>query len=246
MSCPPPCWLSNSSPAPPSPPGRRLPGPDRRSAWQPLGFVQRAHGQRPGQTSASAICGQKGLQRTRQCAQGAIKTVVFAGHTDVVPTGPLAQWGSDPFTPTQRDGKLYGRGASDMKTSIAAFVVAVEEFLAAHPNAPAGHRLAADQRRGRPGRRWHRGGLRRLLARGERLDYCIVGEPTSVKRTGDMIKNGRRGTISGKLTVQGHSGPHCLPAPGAQPHPPGGARAGRTGAIEWDAATPSSRPPAGR
>ena len=144
-------------------------------------------------------------------AQGAIKTVVFAGHTDVVPTGPLAQWGSDPFVPTLRDGKLYGRGASDMKTSIAAFVVAVEEFLA-HTPAPLldiAFLLTSDEEG--PSVDGTKVVVERLAARGERLDYCIVGEPTSVKRTGDMIKNGRRGTLSGKLTVRGIQGHIAYP-----------------------------------
>ncbi|MBU3735344.1 MAG: succinyl-diaminopimelate desuccinylase [Methylobacterium sp.] len=143
--------------------------------------------------------------------------VVFAGHTDVVPTGPLDQWHSDPFTPTIRDGMLYGRGAADMKTSIAAFVVAVEEFLARHPD-PAGaigllitsdeEGVAVD------------GTVKvveALQARNETIDYCIVGEPTSNKRVGDMIKNGRRGSLSGRLTVKGIQGhiayPHLVKNP---------------------------------
>ena len=144
-------------------------------------------------------------------AQEAIKTVVFAGHTDVVPTGPVEQWGSAPFTPTQRDGRLYGRGASDMKTSIAAFVVAVEEFLAATP-APAidiAFLLTSDEEG--PSVDGTRIVVERLAARGERLDWCIVGEPTAVGSTGDMIKNGRRGTLSGKLTVKGVQGHIAYP-----------------------------------
>ena len=139
------------------------------------------------------------------------KLLVFAGHTDVVPTGPLDQWTSNPFVPSHRDGKLYGRGASDMKTSIAAFVVAVEEFLKANPN-PAlslAFLLTSDEEGPSVDGTvimcdW-------LTKRGEKLDYCIVGEPTSVEKTGDMIKNGRRGTMSGKLRVKGIQGHIAYP-----------------------------------
>lgn len=143
--------------------------------------------------------------------------ICFAGHTDVVPTGPVAKWDSDPFTPTVRNGMLYGRGAADMKGSIAAFVTATERFVAAHPQ--------------------HRGSIALLLtsdeegvavdgtvrvvealqARNERLDYCIVGEPTAVSKMGDTIKNGRRGSLSGVLTVKGIQGhiayPHLVKNP---------------------------------
>ncbi len=143
--------------------------------------------------------------------------VCFAGHTDVVPTGPVEKWHSDPFTPTVRDGMLYGRGASDMKGSLAAFVTSIEKFVAAHPD--------------------HHGSIALLLtsdeegiaidgtvrvvealqARGEKLDYCIVGEPTAVTKTGDTIKNGRRGSLSGTLTVKGVQGhiayPHLVKNP---------------------------------
>ena len=144
-------------------------------------------------------------------AQAAIKTVVFAGHTDVVPTGPLAQWTSDPFTPTERDGKLYGRGASDMKTSIAAFVVAVEQFLAARPDAPLNIALLLTSDEEGPAVDGTVVVCEQLKARGEKLDWCIVGEPTAVPRTGDMIKNGRRGTLSGRLTVHGIQGHIAYP-----------------------------------
>lgn len=138
-------------------------------------------------------------------------TLVFAGHTDVVPTGPLDTWHSDPFIPTQRDGKLYGRGASDMKTSLAAMVVACEDFVASHPQAPLNIAFLLTSDEEGPA---HDGTVvvcRELQKRGERLDYCIVGEPTSVERTGDMIKNGRRGTMSGKLTVKGIQGHIAYP-----------------------------------
>lgn len=137
--------------------------------------------------------------------------LVFAGHTDVVPTGPVAQWQSAPFTPTQRDGKLYGRGAADMKTSIAAFVVATEEFIASHPD----HRgsiafLITSDEEG-PATDGTVVVCNQLKERGEQLDYCIVGEPTSSAQLGDTIKNGRRGTMSGKLTVRGVQGHIAYP-----------------------------------
>ncbi|SOY46201.1 succinyl-diaminopimelate desuccinylase [Cupriavidus taiwanensis] len=141
------------------------------------------------------------LRRGTQGQDG--KLLVFAGHTDVVPTGPLEQWHSDPFAPTHRDGKLYGRGAADMKTSIAGFVVAVEEFVKAHPAhaGSIGFLITSDEEG--PA---HDGTIKvveALTARGERLDYCVIGEPTSVNALGDMVKNGRRGSLSGKLTVKG-------------------------------------------
>jgi succinyl-diaminopimelate desuccinylase len=150
--------------------------------------------------------------------RGKSKPVIcFAGHTDVVPTGPVDKWLSDPFTPTVRDGMLYGRGAADMKGSLAAFVTAIEKFVAEYPQ--------------------HQGSIALLLtsdeegiavdgtvrvvealqARGEIIDYCIVGEPTSVSKTGDTIKNGRRGSLSGALTVKGVQGhiayPHLVKNP---------------------------------
>ena len=149
--------------------------------------------------------------KTIATADPDLPVVVFAGHTDVVPTGPLTQWTSDPFTPTHRDGRLYGRGASDMKTSIAAFVVAVEEFLAQQPqpNIRIAMLLTSDEEG--PAVDGTVVVCRELAARGQKLDYCIVGEPTSVERTGDMIKNGRRGTMSGKLTVKGVQGHIAYP-----------------------------------
>jgi len=144
-------------------------------------------------------------------ASAAAKTLVFAGHTDVVPTGPLAQWDSAPFSPSHRDGKLFGRGASDMKTSLAAFVVAIEEFLAHTPNPALNIALLLTSDEEGPALDGTVVVCNTLKARGEVLDYCIVGEPTSVERTGDMIKNGRRGTMSGKLTVKGVQGHIAYP-----------------------------------
>ena len=139
------------------------------------------------------------------------KTLVFAGHTDVVPTGPVDQWTSHPFAPTHRDGKLYGRGACDMKTSIAAFVVAIEEFLKAVPEPGVSLALHITSDEEGPGVDGTVAVCNALAARGEVIDYCIVGEPTAVERCGDMIKNGRRGTMSGKLTVKGVQGHIAYP-----------------------------------
>jgi succinyl-diaminopimelate desuccinylase len=139
------------------------------------------------------------------------KTFVFAGHTDVVPTGPLDQWTSPPFAPTHTAGNLVGRGSSDMKTSIAAMVVAVEEFVAAQPDAPLNLAFLLTSDEEGPALDGTVKVCEQLTARGEVLDFCIVGEPTSVKRTGDMIKNGRRGTMSGKLTIKGIQGHIAYP-----------------------------------
>ncbi|MGE5650667.1 MAG: succinyl-diaminopimelate desuccinylase, partial [Bacillota bacterium] len=137
--------------------------------------------------------------------------VVFAGHTDVVPTGPLDQWHSDPFVPTRRDGKLYGRGAADMKTSIAAMVVAVEEFVGNHPDhkGSIGFLITSDEEG--PAIDGTVIVCDMLKARGEQLDYCIVGEPTSSDQLGDVIKNGRRGSLSGRLTIKGVQGHIAYP-----------------------------------
>lgn len=137
--------------------------------------------------------------------------LVFAGHTDVVPTGPVEQWRSDPFAPTRRDGKLYGRGAADMKTSIAAMVVAIEEFTTAHPDHRGSIALLITSDEEGPATDGTVVVCEMLKARGERLDYCIVGEPTSSRELGDMIKNGRRGTMSGRLTVKGIQGHIAYP-----------------------------------
>jgi succinyl-diaminopimelate desuccinylase len=146
----------------------------------------------------------------RSNAPGA-RTLVFAGHTDVVPTGPLDQWTSHPFTPVLRDGKLYGRGAADMKGSIAAMVIACEEFLATHPDPRVSIAFLLTSDEEGPAVDGTVRVCEALKARGERLDACVVGEPTAVTRTGDTIKNGRRGTMSGKLTVKGVQGHIAYP-----------------------------------
>jgi succinyl-diaminopimelate desuccinylase len=143
--------------------------------------------------------------------------VCFAGHTDVVPPGPLDRWQSPPFEPTIRDGLLYGRGAADMKTSLAAFVTAIEAYLAATPE-PAGSiaLLITSDEEGTAVDGTVKV-VETLRARGETLDFCIVGEPTSVTRLGDTIKNGRRGSLSGVLTVRGVQGHIAYPHLAANP-----------------------------
>src|SRR5262245_22745439 len=137
--------------------------------------------------------------------------VCFAGHTDVVPTGPLSEWHSDPFVPTIRDGRLYGRGAADMKSSIAAFVVAIEQFLKEKPGHSGSIALLLTSDEEGPAVDGTVRVVEALRKRGETIDYCIVGEPTSVDALGDMVKNGRRGSLSGKLSVKGIQGHVAYP-----------------------------------
>jgi succinyl-diaminopimelate desuccinylase len=137
--------------------------------------------------------------------------VVFAGHTDVVPTGPLERWNSDPFVPTIVDGKLYGRGAADMKSSIAAFATAAEEFVLAHADHQGSIAMLITSDEEGPATDGTVIVCDALKARGQTPDFCIVGEPTSVDRLGDTIKNGRRGSMSGKLKVQGKQGHIAYP-----------------------------------
>jgi succinyl-diaminopimelate desuccinylase len=143
--------------------------------------------------------------------------VCFAGHTDVVPTGPLSEWHSDPFVPTIRDGKLYGRGAADMKSSIACFVVAAEAFVKERPKHSGSIALLITSDEEGPAVDGTVKVVEALKKRGEGIDYCIVGEPSSVDWLGDTLKNGRRGSLSGKLTVRGVQGhvayPHLVKNP---------------------------------
>lgn len=156
------------------------------SRLQPLGFVCETLESGPADFRVTNLWAKRAASAANT-AQGAPKTIVFAGHTDVVPTGPVAQWTSAPFAPTHRDGKLYGRGSSDMKASLAAFVVAVEEFVAAQPSAPLNIAFLLTSDEEGPAVDGTVMVCRELQKRGEVLDYCIVGEPTSVQRTGDMI-----------------------------------------------------------
>src|SRR5438552_7639812 len=143
--------------------------------------------------------------------------VCFAGHTDVVPTGPLAEWHSDPFVPTVRGGKLYGRGAADMKSSIAAFVVAAERLVAERPRHTGSIALLLTSDEEGPALDGTVRVVEQLKARHETIDYCIVGEPSSVDTLGDTLKNGRRGSLSARLVVGGVQGhvayPHLVKNP---------------------------------
>lgn len=161
--------------------------------------------------------------------------LVFAGHTDVVPTGPLDRWQSPPFTPTVRDGKLYGRGAADMKTSLAAMVVAVEEFLAAHPQPSHAIAFLLTSDEEGPARDGTVKVCELLAARGQRLDWCIVGEPTSTAKLGDVIKNGRRGSLSGRLTVRGVQGHIAYPHLAKNPIHLAAPALAELAALTWDA-----------
>jgi succinyl-diaminopimelate desuccinylase len=161
-------------------------------------------------------------------------TLAFAAHTDVVPPGPLGQWTSDPFVPTHRGERLYGRGAADMKASIAAMVVAVEDFVQTH----AGHAgaigfLITSDEEG-PATDGTVRVVEMLKARGERLDLCIVGEPTSVHTLGDTIKNGRRGTLSGRLRVLGIQGHVAYPQLARNPVHQAAPALAELAATEWD------------
>jgi succinyl-diaminopimelate desuccinylase len=162
------------------------------------------------------------------------RTLVFAGHVDVVPPGPLERWRSDPFTPTVREGKLYGRGASDMKTSIAAFTVALERFLAARPGAPLAIALLLTSDEEGPAVDGTTVVVERLRARGQPLDWCIVGEPSAERRTGDAIKHGRRGSLSGRLTVRGVQGHIAYPHVARNPIHQLAPALAELAVIEWD------------
>ncbi|HWU85011.1 MAG TPA: succinyl-diaminopimelate desuccinylase [Rhodocyclaceae bacterium] len=165
----------------------------------------------------------------------AAPVVCFAGHTDVVPTGPLDKWNSAPFKPEIREGYLYGRGAADMKTSLAAFVVGIERFLAAHPDHKGSIALLLTSDEEGDAVDGTVRVVETLKARGELLDCCIVGEPTSTAKLGDVIKNGRRGSLSGKLTVKGKQGHVAYPHLGRNPVHLAAAALAELTAATWDA-----------
>lgn len=158
----------------------------------------------------------------------------FAGHTDVVPTGPLDKWDSDPFKPVIRDNKLYGRGAADMKGSLAAFVTAIEDFVAKHPNHGGSIALLLTSDEEGVAVDGTVRVVEALKARHEPIDYCIVGEPTCVDRLGDTIKNGRRGSLSGTLTVKGIQGHIAYPHLAKNPIHLAGPAIAELARTQWD------------
>ena len=174
------------------------------------------------------------LWAVRRGSDAKAPLLAFAGHTDVVPTGPLEQWRSDPFVPTHREGRLYGRGAADMKSSLAAMVVATEEFVAAHPahRGSVAYLLTSDEEG--PANDGTVKVVEWLREHNVRLDACIVGEPTSVDRLGDMVKNGRRGSLSGRLTVKGVQGHIAYPQLAKNPIHLAAPALAELASIEWD------------
>jgi succinyl-diaminopimelate desuccinylase len=168
--------------------------------------------------------------------------LVFLGHTDVVPSGPVEDWASDPFVPTLRDGKLYGRGAADMKGSVAAFVVALEQFVVAHPThtGTVAVLLTSDEEGDAID------GVRRVAdlfrTRGQGIDYCVTGEPSSKERLGDLLRIGRRGTLSGTLTVRGIQGHVAYPEKARNPIHEAMPALAELCARRWDGGYPDGAP----
>jgi succinyl-diaminopimelate desuccinylase len=158
----------------------------------------------------------------------------FAGHTDVVPPGPVERWQNDPFQPARRDGYLYGRGAADMKGSLAAFVTATEAFVDAHPQHSGSIAFLLTSDEEGDALDGTVAVTETLAARNELIDYCIVGEPTAVDRLGDTIKNGRRGSLSGKLTIKGVQGHIAYPHLARNPIHLAAPAIAELAATEWD------------
>ena len=177
---------------------------------------------------------RNGVTNLWACRGEAAPLFVFAGHTDVVPTGPLEKWSSPPFAPEIRDGMLYGRGAADMKSSLAASVTAVEAFVAAHPEHPGSLAFLLTSDEEGDATDGTVAVVEVLKARGQHLDYCIIGEPTSVDTLGDMIKNGRRGSLSGALTVKGIQCHIAYPEKGRNPIHQVAPAIAELAATEWD------------
>ncbi len=160
--------------------------------------------------------------------------IAFAGHTDVVPTGPRDAWASDPFVPEVRDGHLYGRGAADMKGSLAAFVTAIESFVAAHPQHHGAIALLITSDEEGPSVDGTVKVVEWLNARGIKMDYCVVGEPSCVHAIGDTIKHGRRGSLSGKLQVKGKQGHVAYPHLALNPIHAASPALSELAKTEWD------------
>jgi succinyl-diaminopimelate desuccinylase len=160
--------------------------------------------------------------------------LVFAGHTDVVPPGPREQWTTDPFSPSLRDGHLFGRGAADMKGSIAAMVTACERFLGHHPEHDGAIAFLITSDEEGPGVNGTVKVVADLVRRGEKIDWCLVGEPTSERRLGDVIKNGRRGSLSGTLTVKGVQGHVAYPHLADNPVHRAAPALAELCAVRWD------------
>lgn len=158
----------------------------------------------------------------------------FAGHTDVVPTGPLEKWSSPPFVATEKDGYLYGRGVADMKGSIAAFIIALEDFIAANPNHAGSIALLITADEEGVAINGTKKVVETLAARGENIDYCVVGEPTAVAQVGDMIKVGRRGSLGGELRIIGKQGHIAYPHLAANPLHLLAPALAELVAVEWD------------
>ncbi len=159
----------------------------------------------------------------------------FAGHTDVVPPGPLDAWDSDPFTPTLRDGEMYGRGAADMKSSIAAMVTACERFVTAHPDHTGSIAFLITSDEEGPSVNGTVKVVEQLETRGEKIDWCLVGEPSSREHAGDVIKNGRRGSLNGILTIHGQQGHVAYPQLADNPIHRAAPALAELVAQEWDA-----------
>lgn len=168
--------------------------------------------------------------------------LAFAGHTDVVPPGPLAAWTSNPFEPVVRDGRLYGRGAADMKSSLAAFVTAIEDFLARHPRHKGTLALLLTSDEEGPAVNGTVKVVEWLKERGIGIDYCVVGEPTSTKTLGDTIKHGRRGSLNGRLVVRGVQGHVAYPHLASNPIHQLAPALAELAATEWDRGSPDFPP----
>jgi succinyl-diaminopimelate desuccinylase len=188
-------------------------------------------------TAAGFTCERmdRGSVRNLWARRGAgTPLVCLAGHVDVVPPGPVEKWTSDPFTPTERDGYLFGRGAADMKVGVAAMTTAAERFVASTPAHAGSISLLLTSDEEGAGVDGTKAVVRELQSRGERIDACIIGEPTSTSRLGDTIKNGRRGSLNGVLTVKGIQCHIAYPERGKSPILPALPALAELAAAEWD------------